>query len=76
MRQRGRTLVHFVNLSGHADTAYHAPVPMREIEVRVKGNYESVRSAALERPLPATRAGDYTRFVLPSLEAYDAVTLE
>ncbi len=76
MRQRGRTLVHFVNLSGHADTAYHAPLPMREIEVRLKGNYQSARSAALERPLPTTRAGEYTRFVLPTLEAYDAVVVE
>ncbi len=73
MRQpkQGCTLVHFVNLTGHADTAYFEPVEMRNIEVTVEGSYHSARSVRLGREL-AISGG---RFVLPSLGAYDVVVL-
>ncbi len=44
MRQGSRRLVHLVNLSGHSQTAYFAPVPMSGIEVRIEGKYTSART--------------------------------
>jgi hypothetical protein len=74
--KRGRSIVHFVNLSGHSGTAYFAPLPMQEIEVQVEGRFRSARSARLGRVLPVSVDGRYSRFVLPQLDAYDAVVLE
>jgi hypothetical protein len=78
MRQArpARTLAHFVNLSGHSQTAWFAPVEMGEIAVRVKGGFTRARSLALDRPLPVKRDGRHAAFVLPKLGAYDAVVLE
>jgi hypothetical protein len=78
MRQprRNRTLVHFVNLSGHSGTAYFAPVGMRDIDVELAGDFRRARSVRLGRELPTTRQGVYGRFRLPQLEQYDAVVLE
>jgi hypothetical protein len=77
MRQpaRGRTLVHFVNVSGHSSTGYFDPLPMREIEVRIRGEFREARSAELGRALTVAAEGDYRRFVLPSLADYDVVAL-
>lgn len=78
MRQTksGRTLAHFVNLSGHSQTAWFAPVVMREMAVRVAGGFTRARSLALGRALPVRREGHYAAFTLPELNAYDAVVLE
>jgi hypothetical protein len=74
--QRRRTLVHLVNLSGHSQTAYFDPIPMRDIRVEVAGEFTNARSAAQGRGLPVTRAGGYTAFTLAELGAYDLVVLE
>lgn len=74
--QRGRTIVHFVNLSGHSSTAYFSPLPMHDIEVQLEGEFQRARSARLDRALELSPSGRYTRFSLPRLEAYDAVVLE
>jgi hypothetical protein len=78
MRQpkRGRTIVHFVNLSGHSSTAYFAPVEMRDIEVELAEDFGHARSAALNQELPVSRDGQYHKFSLPRLGKYDAVVLE
>jgi hypothetical protein len=74
--RRGRTIVHFVNLSGHSETAYCSPLQMRDIEVEVEGKFQRARSARLNRALPIGAVGQFTRFSLPLLDAYDAVVLE
>lgn len=78
MRQAkaSRTLAHFVNLSGHSQTAWFSPVEMRDVAVRVAGSFTRARSLALGRPLPVRRDGRYAAFTLPKLDAYDAVVLE
>ena len=78
MRQpgRNRTLAHFVNLSGHSQTAYFEPLEMRDIRVSVKGAYRAARSATLGVSLPLTVEGAYATFTLPALGGYDAVVLE
>jgi hypothetical protein len=78
MRQpaRNRTLVHVVNLSGHSDTAYFAPIEMREITLQVSDQVSRARAVALDQDLPVTRDGRYWRFTLPILKAYDVIVLE
>ena len=74
--KRNRTIVHLVNLSGVSQTAYFAPLPMRDIEVQVKGKFARARSARLNRVLPSSQVGNYTKVALPQLDAYDAIVFE
>jgi hypothetical protein len=71
-----RTLVHFVNLTGHSDTAYFAPLEVRDITVDLAREFRSATAARLARPLTVTGAGRYRRFTLPSLGAYEVVVLQ
>lgn len=75
-RDRGRTLVHLVNLSGHSQTAYFEPLEIRDLRVELAGGYARAYSATLERPLAVERVGRYTVFHLPRLGGYDVVVLE
>lgn len=72
----GRTLVHFVNLSGAAQVAYHPAIPMGRIEVEVEGRFQSARMASTGRNLPLRRRDDHTTFSLPQLDTYDVVVLQ
>ncbi len=74
--ERHRTLVHLVNASGHADTAYFAPVEMRDVSIDLAGEFGSARAMMLGQALPVTRPGGRTRFTLPRLGAYEVVVLE
>lgn len=74
-KQQGRTLVHFVNLSGCSQTAYHPAIPMSNIRVDVAGNFSSARMVSTGRDLPIKKEGDYVTFNLPSLDTYDVVVL-
>lgn len=78
MRQpgRGRALVHLVNLSGHSQTAYFAPIEMREIQIELAGEFRSARSVRLEQDLPVVREGRYGKFSVPRLGSYDVIVLE
>jgi hypothetical protein len=78
MRQprSGRTLVHFVNLSGHSDTAYFAPIEMRDIEVTLDQPVSRARVASSGESLPLSGEGNARKFTLPRLGAYEVVVLE
>jgi Hypothetical glycosyl hydrolase 6 len=84
MRQpaRRRTLVHLVNLSGHSDTAYFDPLPMRDISIELGAGCEftTARAMVAGQALPVTRVGDRDdgrgRVVLPSLGAYEVIVLD
>lgn len=78
MRQpaRKRVLVHLINLSGHSQTAYFAPVPMRGVELELAGDFRSARSAAMDKSLALVRTPAGVRFTVPELAAYDVVILE
>jgi hypothetical protein len=89
MRQpaQRRTLVHLVNLSGHADTAYFDPLPMRDISIDLASlglgsgtgsgaGFTTARAMVAGQPLTVTRAGDRGRFILPSLGAYEVIVLD
>ena len=75
MRQNNRRLMHFINLSGHADTAYFNPVPMKDIQVRVKGIFRSGRALRAGQTIAIKSDGGYSQFTLPSLEEYELVDL-
>ena len=74
--QHGRTLVHFVNVSGHSSTAYFQPLPMQDILVDLAEDFRTARAVRLNAPLPVTDQGRSRRFLLPQLEAYEVVVLE
>lgn len=74
--KRNRTLIHFVNVSGHSDTAYFEPIEMRDIAVEVAEHFGRARAMVSGRKLRLTRSGVYDRFTLPNLGAYEVVVLE
>jgi hypothetical protein len=78
MRQpaRRRTLVHLVNLSGHADTAYFDPIAMRDITLDLAAEFTTARAMVAGQPLSVTRTGPRGRIVLPALGAYEVLVLD
>lgn len=75
MRQNGRTLLHLINLSGHSQTGYFAPVPMGPVRIRVSGAFNTVK-AVRGGDLVSRVNGPYVEFTLPSLADYDLVVLQ
>ena len=71
-----RTLVHLVNLSGHADTAYFSAIEMRDIEIELDEPFSRARAVSLQRDLPLTTKDSRSSFELPRLGAYEVVVLE
>jgi hypothetical protein len=74
-KQQGRTLVHFVNLSGSSQTAFHPAIPMSNIQVAVAGHFSSARMVSTGRDLSIKKEGEYVTFSLPNLDTYDVVVL-
>jgi hypothetical protein len=75
MRRGDRQFVHFVNLSGHSQTAYFDPLPIRRLRVQVKGLFRLAHSVRGGKDLRVSREGEYASFVLPSLDEYELVEL-
>jgi hypothetical protein len=73
---RNRMLVHLVNLSGHSDTAYFAPIEMHNVTVQVAREIRRARAVGLDQALSIAHEGRYWRFTLPTLKAYEVVVLE
>jgi hypothetical protein len=76
MQQDGRKLVHLINLSGQSQTGYFAPIPMRDIRVELRGDFQSVHTVRNPAALPLKKSGGYTVFIVPSLADYELVVLE
>lgn len=76
MKQGPRRLLHLVNVSGHADTAYFPPVPMSGIDVSVEGTYSKARAVRAGLDLPLTRSAGRTDFTVPKLADYELVLVE
>jgi hypothetical protein len=76
MQQGRRSILHLINLSGHSQTGYFAPVAMQNIHVSIEGKFD--RAFTLRKPLqlPLKKAGQYSEVVLPSLEDYEAIVLQ
>jgi hypothetical protein len=75
MRQEGRTLLHVINLSGHSETGYFAPVPMEAIRFEIEGKFRSARTVRSPGTLAVRAAGSYTEFTIPRLSGYELVVL-
>lgn len=75
MRQADRHVMHFINLSGHSQTAYFDPIPMGGIRVQVAGAFRSARAIRAGKDLDVSRAGAYVEFTLPALAQYELVEL-
>jgi hypothetical protein len=73
---RSRWLIHLVNGTGHQDTAYFAPVEMRDIRIELTSDVRQVRAVALGRTLPIEGAGRRRWFTLPRLQAYEVLVVE
>ncbi len=73
---QGRTLVHLVNLSGHSDTAYLPPVPMRDITLEVVGHWATARAVGIGKYVPVIQAGRFTRLIVQELSGYEVVVLK
>ena len=76
MRQRDRTLLHLINLSGHSQTAYFPPIPMSAIRVQVAGAFRTATAVRAPGPLKLTQNQGYTEFTVPRLNDYELVVLE
>lgn len=71
-------LVSLVNLTGQSGTAFHAPVPLRDITVRLATDRTPVRAHALRAgiDLPLSYDGDTVSVTLPELTLFDTVVVE
>jgi len=76
MRQKNRTLMHFINISGHSQTAYFSPAPMTDIKIQVKGAFQSARAIRADHAIALARGQEYTTFTLPSLKEYELIELQ
>ncbi len=71
-----RMLVHFVNLRGHADTAYFTPIAIRNVRVDLDHPFRRATAVRLDQKLRVATSGQYRRFTRPLLETYEVVVLD
>jgi hypothetical protein len=67
------------NHSGQLGTAFHAPLPIRDIQIRFRSPkpVKSVRLLKEKKSLEfASEAGDWFRFTVPELDAFEVVLVE
>ncbi|MBL8228215.1 MAG: hypothetical protein JNL98_07050 [Bryobacterales bacterium] len=76
MRQGSRTLIHLINLSGHSQTGYFAPVPMSGIGIDVEASASRARAVRSGVPVPLRRIGGRVEFTVPKLSDYELIVLE
>ncbi|MBS1809668.1 MAG: beta-galactosidase [Acidobacteria bacterium] len=76
MRQNGRTLLHLINLSGHSQTGYFAPIPMMNIQVQLAGAFKTAKTLRTPGNLTIKSNNGYAEFTIPQLNDYELVILE
>ncbi len=76
MRQGGQTQLHLINLSGHSQTGYFSPIPMREIRVELLGGFHSARVLRRSMDLKVQQRGAYSEIMIPELIDYELVVLK
>jgi hypothetical protein len=66
-----------LNHSGQLGTAFHAPVPMRDIPIELRADGSKARALRLGADLPLARAAKgRVSFILPRLDVYEIVVIE
>jgi hypothetical protein len=76
MQQGDRTLLHLINLSGHSQTGYYAPLKMSDIRIEVAGSFKTATTVRNPRPIAAHMREGYTIFTIPELVDYELVVLK
>ncbi|MBI3973887.1 MAG: hypothetical protein HY332_21630 [Chloroflexi bacterium] len=76
-----RRLVHLVNFSGHQDRAFHDPLEIRDLALRVQaptgGAVRRARALVRGQELPLQAESDgWVRLTVPSLGLLEAIALE
>lgn len=74
--ERGRTLIHLVNGTGHHDTAYFPPLEIRDIRIDLAREVHRAHAVALDRALPITSNGRFRSFTVPRLHAYEVIVVQ
>jgi hypothetical protein len=76
MHQGDRTLLHLINLSGHSQTGYYAPLKMSDIRIEVAGRFRTATTVRNPRPIATEMRDEYTVFTIPELMDYELVVLK
>ena len=76
MQQANRRLLHLINLSGHSQTGYFAPLKMNAMRIEVEGRFKSARTVREPRQLAVQSHDGYTVLTVPELSDYELVVLE
>jgi hypothetical protein len=76
MRQKGRTLLHLINVTGHSQTGYFPPIPMGPIHIRLAGEFQAAKAVRAPAALPVSVKDRYTEFAVPRLTDYELVVIE
>lgn len=76
-RHDNGVLVSLVNLSGQLGTAFHAPLPIRDIGVRLQTSKPpaSVRALRIDQELPFEHNDEALTFALPELALLESVVV-
>jgi hypothetical protein len=76
MQQGDRKLLHLINLSGHSQTGYFAPIKMNEIRFEVAGRFKTARTIRNPGQIAIRIHEGYAAFTVPELADYELVVLE
>jgi hypothetical protein len=76
MRQGNRNLLHLINLSGHSQTGYFAPVKMNDIRFEVAGQFRTAKTIRNPRQIDIETHEGHSVFTIPELSDYELVVLQ
>ncbi len=76
MRQGSKTLLHLMNVTGHSQTAYFEPVPLRGVHIDVDGQFRRARAIRSGANLTVSARNVRTQFVVPEVLDYELLVLE
>jgi hypothetical protein len=78
LAQTGKYILTLVNSSGHQSTAFFEPIPMSDIEVKVKlpEAVSSAFSLKLNKEVPLWQDGEYSGIKLERLKLFDTIVME
>ena len=70
-----RTAIHLVNMSGHSGTTFFDAIEMKNISIRVKGEFKKATILDGEQFIPVKFFDGYTSFNVPVLKEFCTVFL-
>lgn len=76
MRQKDRTLLHLINLTGHSQTGYFQPLTTGPVRIEVEGEFGRARALRAGKASIERSQGGNTTISLSSLGDYELLVLE